>query len=413
MRRTALSLLLAAAAALVAPAASAQSQVEEARMLFKAGEQAYVKTNYRKAIQAFSEANKLAPRPAVLFSMAQAYRQLWALEQQPSDLRQAVDLYRQYVAQVPQGGRRADAAQALLDLGPAVARLTSDAPGEAPAPVEVKVETLLSVMCSTPGSTVSVNGGKPVPTPIMPEVEPGQHKVRLTAPGFVSEERDVLVRKGRVSTVDVTLSEVPARVTFVAPTSAQVSVDGRSIGPTPLPQPLKLSSGRHFITVTKNGYKPFTDEVDLARAKDHEIKANLSITGQRVVSYSFFGAGAAGIGVGIVAGLVTGHYQDQAKKVDDERQQRSIDVERRDAFNGYLEKRDNWARVAGAGFGLGAAFGAASFLLYVFDEPTVTRVPQLEVKPKTEAPPSADPMDLTASPAWSPGYLGGTVTGRF
>jgi hypothetical protein len=382
-------------------------------MLFKAGEQAYLKTNYRKAIQAFTEANKLAPRPAVLFSMAQAYRQLWALEQKQEDLRQAVDLYRQYVAQVPQGGRRADAAQALLDLGPAAARLAPDAAGDALAPVEVKIETLLSVMCSTPGSMASINGGKPVPTPIMPEVEPGQHKVRLTAPGFVSEERDVVVRKGRVSTVDVTLAEVPAQVTIVAPKSAQLSIDGRSVGSTPLLEPLKLSSGKHFMIITKNGYKPFAEEIDLERAKNREIKANLSITGQRVVSYSFLGAGVAGVGVGIAAGLVTGYYADKAEKVDAELDHGSIDVARRIEYNDALEKRDNWARVAGAGFGLGAAFGAASFLLYMFDEPTVTRVPQLEVKPKTEAPPSADPMDLTASPAWSPGYLGGTVTGRF
>ena len=138
MRRTVIAAALASALSLGATAARAQAQggsVEQAKMFFTAGATAYSKGDFRAAIQAFEEAHKLAPRPAILFSMAQAYKRQYFVDRRPEDLRRAVDLYKQYVADVQQGGRRGDAVQALSELEPMLQRVGGDAAaGPAPAP---------------------------------------------------------------------------------------------------------------------------------------------------------------------------------------------------------------------------------------------------------------------------------------
>ena len=109
-------LMAFAATALAPSAASAEEDIEQAKALYNAGAQAYAATRYRDAVQSFEAAYRKAPRPALLFSLAQAYRRLYVVEQSPEALRAAIPNYRRYGA-VPQGGRRADATEALRSSG--------------------------------------------------------------------------------------------------------------------------------------------------------------------------------------------------------------------------------------------------------------------------------------------------------
>ncbi|MCC6555252.1 MAG: hypothetical protein IT372_19995, partial [Polyangiaceae bacterium] len=118
MRRAA---ALGAALVLLAAAAPAPAQGDptaQAKVLFNAGAQAYERTQFTAAIQAFEEAYKLAPRPGVLFSIAQAYRRRYTVDKRPGDLQIAIARYRAYLDTVPEGGRRKDAVQALAELEP-------------------------------------------------------------------------------------------------------------------------------------------------------------------------------------------------------------------------------------------------------------------------------------------------------
>ena len=70
--------------------------VEQAKEYFRAGAQAYAVGQYQVALQAFEQAYALAPRPAVLFSMAQAERRQYFVDQKTEHLEKAIRMFREY-----------------------------------------------------------------------------------------------------------------------------------------------------------------------------------------------------------------------------------------------------------------------------------------------------------------------------
>src|SRR5262245_32080015 len=126
MKRALLLLFLvgiaARAAADEAPA-DEKTTVEEARVYFDAGRQAYEKGDYLTAIRSFEHAYERLPRPEIAFSLAQSHRKQFIVDGDTAKLRRAVELYRRYLDEVPQGGRREDAVQNLGELQPQLQRL--------------------------------------------------------------------------------------------------------------------------------------------------------------------------------------------------------------------------------------------------------------------------------------------------
>ena len=72
-----------------APQVAVPEDVERARTFFDAGAAAYASANYRDAVRSFERAYALAPRPAVLFSLAQAERKEYLASSNPVYLRRA------------------------------------------------------------------------------------------------------------------------------------------------------------------------------------------------------------------------------------------------------------------------------------------------------------------------------------
>ena len=99
-------------------------EVDRARTFFNAGAQAYSAARYAEAVRSFDQAYELAPRPQLLFSLAQAERKEFFASNDASLLRRAVQHYKAYLDQVPSGGRRSEATEAKADLEARVARLS-------------------------------------------------------------------------------------------------------------------------------------------------------------------------------------------------------------------------------------------------------------------------------------------------
>lgn len=387
--------------------------VAQAKALFNAGAQAYAAGDFRGAIQAFAEAYKLAARPAILFSMAQAHRRQYALDQQPTDLREAIRLYRDYVAQVPKGGRRADAALALAELDPIAARLAERETDE-PAP-EIKLQTRVAVSSPTAGATVSIDGGPPAPAPLMTEVTPGKHRVRIHAEGHFDQEREVDARPGGVFPIDVTLVERLARLTIAAPEAAQIALDGGLVGVAPLAKPIETPSGRHVVTITLRGHKAWTRQIDLRRGEARALRADLDVSGQRIGAYAFWIAGAGTAGLGVVATAIALDAEASAAAVLDERAHKNISTARLAEYDSAVSRRDDWRRVAAIGYGAGVALGFTGLLLYAFDEPGPdTRPLQRDDRPSTPAPrPAETIVEVAAAPVGSPDLVGVSLAGLF
>src|SRR5262245_14633635 len=95
-------LAVALAAALLSTQAPAHADdVEQAKAHFSIGARAYESNQFGVAIEAFTEAYRIAPRPAILFSIAQAHRRQYFAERRREDLDAAIQYYRHYVKDDP------------------------------------------------------------------------------------------------------------------------------------------------------------------------------------------------------------------------------------------------------------------------------------------------------------------------
>ncbi len=413
MRRAACAAVLALAAALGAGrgarAADDPAAIEQAKTYFDAGAQAYEAGRFGAAIQAFQQAYALAPRPAILFSMAQAERKAWYVDRRPDDLRHALAHYRAYLDQVPTGGRRGDAADGIAELEPVLARLSPQEAGAGAGGAAPEQRTRLMVTSPTPGARASLDGGPAGEVPVIDEVTPGRHHVRVAAEGFFDEERDALAAQGSLAAIDVALRERPATLVVNLAASAVVSVDGRTVGSTPLAAPIELPAGPHLVAVTRNGSRAFSREVVLERGKAATLDVQLESSGQRKLAWVTLGAaGAALVAGGTFAGVALVE-QGNAQGIYAQEQQGNITSSQRDQYDSDASARDRWRTVSIATLGAGAGLLALGGVLWLFDEPRVEspapsplRTPEAPRKPRTE---------LGVLPRLAPGGAGLVVGG--
>lgn len=413
-----LGLTLSAPLFLGTPARAADPP-DQGKTLFNAGAQAYAAGQFTAAIQAFDESYRISSRPGVLFSIAQAHRRQYYVDKRPEHLKSAIQYYRDYLAKVTDGGRRADAAQALSELEPLSERLGSS-PAAAPAPA-APPETRLMVSSPTRGATVSVDKGKALEAPLITEIKPGKHALHLTAEGYFDEDREINASAGGVAALDIALRERPGQLVIKARSGAQVTIDGRYVATTPLPRALEIEPGRHLIALAMNGYHAHTEEIDVGRAETKTLDVSLGATKQRVASYVLLGTGAAGILVGGVFAGLAARQQSLAQDIETQRQTKAYDC--RDttaecptqAYQRAVNRRDALRPVAGVALTAGALVAATGAVLFLFDQPSLdARAARSDSRPRPTAPPPKDaPMEMSAAPAIGPGFYGGALTGRF
>ncbi len=417
MRRACAPLLLLAS--LAGPALAEGDPLAEAKALFSAGARAYDKGDYAAAIQAFDEVYKRTQRPGILFSMAQAYRRQYALDKSPATLAAAIQHYRDYLAKDGQGNRRGDSAAALSELEPIAARLGagSDAAATpvAATPIAAKPATRLMISTAAEGASIALDRKKAEALPFIATVAPGKHRFKVSAAGFDDYEREIQVAEGAVLALDVPLAERPAQVVVLDAEGAEVAIDGRPAGTLPLPRPLELEPGRHFVAITRNGAYAFTRDIDVKRGEKLTLRAELPSTKQRVWSWVFFSAGALGALSGAGLALGAAEQQNQAKALLAKRDAEGLTSAEASRYEDATSQRDTLRIGSGVGFGTAVVLGGTGFLLYVFDQPTV-RLPEIgRERPKHEPKtvPAAPSMEMSAVPVVGPGLFGAALGGRF
>ena len=402
-----LSWLVAALVATAASAADDPAAVEQAKTYFSAGAQAYEAGRFGAAIQAFEQAYALSPRPAILFSMAQAERKAWYVDRRADDLKHGIEHYHRYLDLVPTGGRRGDAADALAELEPIASRLApQESATSGTAAAEAK--TRIMVTSSTPGARASLDDGPPTEVPLIDDVKPGKHRVRVQAAGYFDETRDALAATGSLSALDVPLRERPALLSVSLDATASLSVDGRPTAATPLLRPVELPAGAHVITLTRNGYRAFTREVTLERGKPASLDAKLQPSGQRTAAWVFLGAaGAAVLGGGAFTGVAVVE-QSNAQKILHAQAAGNIPPGDVSAYQSDVNARDRWRTAAFAGFGAGVGLLAVGSVLWLFDTPSAEVGPPPGESPRrpAEPPKRSEPAEMRLVPWVGPGGAG-------
>lgn len=396
-----------AATLLCASIAAAQGgDVDKAKLFFNAGAQAFEKGDYLGAISAFERAQQLAPRPAILFSMAQAYRRQYYVDSKPEHLRAAVDAYREYIKQAPDGNRKADAAQALTELGPAADRLGG---GGDVRPIAKKA-TGVSIGCDAPNARIAVDGGAAQAAPYIHDVTPGEHTFVVSADGFITRTEKIRVTEGEYLAREIPLKEVPAKLWVKTDSGAQVLVDGRIIGSAPFSGWVDVEPGTRQIAVTRNGHEPVVREVELGRGEPKRVDVPLAATGQRKIAVGLLLLGGAGIvASGVFFGVAIAQ-ENTALGLRDKMNSVGISTSEYAQYEAARGARASWLAASGVGAGTSLAIGGTGLLLYLFDQPPLNLTsPRMEKK----GPEKKGPLDIGAAPLLGPGIAGATVVGTF
>ncbi|MGC4118778.1 MAG: PEGA domain-containing protein [Myxococcales bacterium] len=397
-----LPLLLAVALPLTARAAPQDG----AKAFFQAGAQAYGAGRFEAAVQAFEEAYRLAPMPAILFSMAQTERKQFYVSKQRPYLERAITHYRAYV-EAKGATRRAEAADALAELEAALARLS---PQTGPAALEPPKPTKARLMVTTqaPQATVTVDDQPAVVAPFIDELAPGRHHVKVAAEGFLTEERDIELAVGPPAGLDLPLKERPGRLAVTAPSGTDVHVDGKKLGEAPLGAALELPAGPHSVTLVQRGMQPWSGELVLERGKEASLAPTMTRTAQRTASYAVLGSAAVAALGGVACVLVATNREHNAANLLDQQRQGNITSQQLDHYHLLVRQRDAWRTATEASFGSAAALLTVGVLMYWLDRPAVTSGPV-----ERPSAPERSPLELGVSPTLVPGGAGVTAVGRF
>ncbi len=175
--------------------AAAEARRSEAKTKFEAGVAAFGEHRYADAVQAFLQADALAPSAALSFNIARAFEHL-------DNPAAALRWYRDYLRRNPQATNLADVQ----------ARISEHAGKLAARGVQQ-----LTVLSTPDGAALSVDNQAVGPTPITFELAPGPHRVSLHLDGYLDQSADVVLDARTPQ--DVTLQLAPA----AAPTTPAVA----------------------------------------------------------------------------------------------------------------------------------------------------------------------------------------------
>lgn len=146
------------------------------------------------------------------------------------------------------------------------------ASGGAPAAGPAK----LRVTTEPAGAEVFVDGRSVGRAPLfLGELAPGEVFVRATKDGFADGDKVVTVQAGKVTQVTLVLEKASTSGRlFVKPEPADATVKVLNIGPK-YQEGMELAAGRYHVEVTKSGFEPQRQWVDLAAGQDLEVRVAL------------------------------------------------------------------------------------------------------------------------------------------
>ncbi|MGC4087592.1 MAG: hypothetical protein QM756_06805 [Polyangiaceae bacterium] len=353
-------------------AAQTPDDVSRSKELFRAGASAYAAGDYLAAIQALDAAYELTPLPAIGFSLAQAERKQYLSDGAPAHLERAVKLYQRYLDEAPTGNRRGDAREALGQLTPLLPRRAShDGEQKAVRP------TRLMIISEAPGARISLDDGEPAASPLIREVTPGVHRVRASARGFSTVERDTTAVAGELVLSELRLSELPIDVVLYSPADADVYADGVPVGLSAGKLSLALPAGEHSLSVSVKGRRLASQRVRLVRGQPLSLRVSPELSTQRIVSLSLFCAGGAALSAGLLLSAFAVRAENRAEEFLALRSHQNVSSGALFGYRASVNERDQLRLGSALSFASAAGFFITGLFLHEFDRPRVQERGQL------------------------------------
>ncbi|HSQ62059.1 MAG TPA: PEGA domain-containing protein [Polyangiaceae bacterium] len=388
-----------------------EGDTKRAEAIFNVGAQAYAQGEFKGAIEAFEEAYRISQRPGLLFSIAQAHRKQFYAMHDPADLRAATEHYRAYVAKVSSGKYRGIAVDELAELEGVTAKLGLSTQQAAEASAE-KPRTRVMVSSAVDGARVALDNGPLHPSPLIADVTAGPHSVRVEADGYFEDRHPLVAVEGGLVALEVPLREKPAELVVHAESGADVLVDRRPVGRTPLAGPIELPAGTHFIALVRNGRRPYGEQMKLARGESKTLDVALAGTQQRVLSYVLLGGAATAVVLGGVFIGVAFWEQGQAESTLATSATRNITQSQLDAYSSAVSVREGFKLAAYGAFGGAVALALGAGALFFFDTPPAPLGPA-RFEEQGPRKPTTAPLEVSGAPLVGPGLVGASLVGRF
>jgi hypothetical protein len=378
-----------------------EGDLERAKASFKAGAKAYAAGDYLAAIQALDAAYAVSPLPAIAFSLAQAERKQYFVDQRREHLDRAIVLFRQYLDQEPRGARREDASLAIAQLE---TLLGAGAGPKASASLPQQRPTRLMIQSNASGAIISLDGGPATPSPLIREVTPGKHRALVRAQGFQPAERDVTAVQGELLLTEIELSELPASLFVWAPARSDIVVDGVYVGQGGALVTVPVSPGPHQLTVLRKGCRVVRRDLRVERGQSHSEVVTLERTTQRQLSELLFIGGGAALGASLVWSAFAVRAQNDA---EDFLRGLGSDPGRpadRIGYDASIVERNRFRTAATVSVAGSVGMFITGLFLHELDRPTVSAGPPREparkesaTLPRFQLTPQASSADLGAS----------------
>jgi hypothetical protein len=250
----------------------------EARERFDTGLHLFEKGENAGALAEFKRAYQLIPNPVVLYNMALVY----AAMNRPVE---SVDTLAQFLADPGGAGpdQKKHAEQVRDEQTKRIAQLVVLT--DHPAVVEID----------------GVEAGRtPLAKPI--RVASGSHVVAVEAAGFLGSRREVTLAGQLTETIAMSMQPTDTRMAQLVVTAAlpgaEVLVNGKRVGATPLPASVAVAPGKVKVEVQRAGYVTSAQTISLDEGARGELSFTLeedpgappSVKGRLVVAASEAGA---------------------------------------------------------------------------------------------------------------------------
>ena len=363
----ALVLLMAPALAMAQPAppkCPPRSEAKAEKLAVKAA-RFYKKKKFKKALGLFEQVYELCPLPNQLYNIGKSHQKLGHLEQ-------AIDYLKRFLVTKPANAERVEFA---------IARMKKKL---------LQTRGLLKVDSKPPGAAVKVGQGKGSmkgKTPLEVFVKPGKIKLSLTAVGYLVEQREVEVVKGKEISLAVELRS--SRAGFLALTCAQkgarVILAGKDSFETPIKGPIERKVGRLGVMVEKEGFRIWREVVRIEPGKTTSVEVKLEPIAQAapvikevvvvketsptgfpydvpVLSWALWGTSLVALGSGVAFGVMVKGNQANVEE------RRGLT---REEAKEEESSEDTNALLANVSFGLVAATALAGTAVYLLapDQP--------------------------------------------
>lgn len=139
------------------------------------------------------------------------------------------------------------------------------------------VKATLSINPETPGATIKINNRDAGKGSYSDQLASGTYMIEVSKEGYHTYTQTVDLKESetRTLTIPALTPKYGAINVAFTPIGSQISVDDKAVGSSPTVI-RDVLAGKHSVTVSKDGYEPYTGHITVAEGETAELQGKLS-----------------------------------------------------------------------------------------------------------------------------------------